>query len=165
MTEKRAITRQSLGDLTLPPTVRALSGAVFDPSAKRWAFHDGLHSISVNFERLRGCATDELIAATKFPLLWYAENTEATTVVSQFDLMRRLLESISDAQGKPVSVIDAPLLANFRASLTSDTEWRLGALSAFIKKWNSLGVPGVTNAAVRFLKIFASKGTARAQQS
>lgn len=115
-TEKRAITRQLLDDLTLPPTVRALSGAVFDPSAKRWAFHDGLHSISVNFERLRGCASDELIAAAKFPLLWYAENAEATTVVSLFDHLRRLLESISDVQGHPVSVIDAPLLANYPAA-------------------------------------------------
>lgn len=159
MTEKRAMTCQSLGGLTLPPAVRALSGAVFDPSAKRWAFHDGLHSISVNFERLSECATDELIAATKFPLIWYAENSQATTVVSLFDHLRRLLESMSAAQGQPVSVIDAPLLANFRASLTWDTEWKLGALSAFLKKWDSLGVPGVTDAAVRFLKSIRLKGS------
>lgn len=158
MTEKRAITRQSVGGLTLPPTVRALSGALFDPSAKRWAFHDGLHPISVNFERLRGCATDELIAAAKFPLIWYAENTEGTTVVTLFDHLRRLLESISDLQGQPVSVIDAPLLANFRASLVWDTEWKLGGMSAFLKKWDSLGVPGVTNAAARFLKSIRLKG-------
>lgn len=158
MTEKRSITRHSLGGLTLPPTVRALSGAVFDPSTKRWTYHDGLHSISVNFERLNRCATDELIAAAKFPLIWYAENAEGTTVVSLFDHLRRFLESVSIAQGQVVGNIDAPQLASFRASLSTDTEWKLGALSAFLRKWNSLGVPCVTNAAVRFLKSIRLKG-------
>ncbi|MBA1245071.1 site-specific integrase [Pseudomonas japonica] len=158
MTENLAITCQSSNYLSLPTTVRARSGAVFDPSAERWTFHDGLQPISVNFERLRECATDELIAATKFPLIWYAENAEAMTVVNLFGHFRRLLESISAAQGQPVSIIDAPLLASFRASLTSETEWKLGALSAFFKKWDGLGVPGVTKSAVRFLKSIRLKG-------
>lgn len=157
MTEK-VVANQSLGGLALPPTVRVLSGAVFDPSTRRWTYHDGLHPISVNFERLSRCATDELIAAAKFPLIWYAENAEGTTVVSLFDNLRRFLESAWVAHGQPVGAIDAPQLASFRASLTTDTEWRLGALSAFLKKWNSLGVPGVTNAAVRFLKSIRLKG-------
>ncbi|AVB16688.1 MULTISPECIES: site-specific integrase [Pseudomonas syringae group] len=158
MTEKPAITSQPLGSLTLPHTVKALSGAVFDPRTKRWTFHDGLHSISVNFERLRECATDELIAAAKFPLMWYAENAEAMTVVNLFDHFRRLLESISAAQGRPVSIIDALPLASFRASLTKETEWKLGALSAFFKKWEGLGVLGVTKSAVHFLKSIRFKG-------
>lgn len=158
VTDNRAITCQSLSSLVLPPTVRALSGAVFDPSAKRWTFHDGLYPISVNFERLSGCATDELIAAAKFPLIWYAENAQAVTIVNLFGNLRRLLESVSAAQGQPVSIIDAPLLSSFRASLTWETEWKLGALSAFFKKWDGLGVPGVTKAAVRLLNGLRLKG-------
>lgn len=158
MTENRAITSQSSFCLSLPTTVRTLSGAVFDPNAKRWTFHDGLHSISVNFERLSGCATDQLIAAAKFPLIWYAENAQAVTIVNLFDNLRRLLASVSAAQGKPVGIIDAPELASYRASLTWETEWKLGGLSAFFKKWESLGIPGVTKAAVRLLKSHRLKG-------
>ncbi|GAB1614858.1 site-specific integrase [Pseudomonas sp. NGC7] len=158
MTENRVITCKSSSYLGLPATVRTLSGAVFDPSANRWTFHDGLQPISVNFGRLSGCATDELIAAAKFPLIWYAENAQAVTIVNLFDNLRRLLESVSAAQGQPVGVIDAPLLASFRASLTWETEWRLGSLSAFFKKWDSLGVPGLTKAAIRLLKSLRLKG-------
>ena len=60
-----------------------------------------------------------------------------------------------------VDVIDAALLINYRASLTSDKEWRLGALSAFLKKWHSLGVAGVTDDAVQFLKSTRLKGNRR----
>lgn len=158
MTENRAMACQPLGSLTLPPTVRTLSGAVFDPTAERWTFHDGLHSISVNFERLSGYATDQLIAAAKFPLIWYTENAQAITTVNLFQHLRRFLESVSAAQGQPVSIIDAPLLASFRASLTWENEWKLGGLSAFFQKWDSLGVPGVTKAAVRLLKNLRLKG-------
>lgn len=158
MTENRAVTCQSSSCLSLPTTVKTLSGSVFDPGANRWAFHDGLHSISVNFERLRGCATDGLIAAAKFPLIWYAENAQAITTVNLFQYLKHFLESVSAAQGQPVDIIDAPLLASFRASLTWETEWKLGGLSAFFKKWESLGAPGVTKAAVRLLKSLRLKG-------
>ncbi|TFF03277.1 site-specific integrase [Pseudomonas sp. BCA14] len=158
MTEHRAITCQSSIRLSLPTKVRTLSGAVFDPDAKRWTFHDGLQPINVNFERLSGCATDELIAAAKFPLIWYAENAQAVTTVNLFDNLRRLLLSVSAAQGQPVGIIDASQLATYRASLTWETEWKLGGLSAFFKKWESLGVPGVTKAAVRLLKSVRLKG-------
>lgn len=158
MTENRAITCQSLNRPSLPPAVRALSGVVFDPGANRWAFHDGLHSISVNFERLSECATYELIAAAKFPLIWYAENAQAITVVNLFQHLKQFLESVSAAQGQPVDIIDAPMLASFRAALTWETEWKLGCLSAFFKKWESLGAPGVTKAAVRLLKTLRLKG-------
>ncbi|KPY75970.1 MULTISPECIES: site-specific integrase [Pseudomonas syringae group genomosp. 2] len=158
MTESRTITCLSSSSLGLPTTVRALNGAVFDPSAKRWAFHDGLRPVSVNFESLLGCATDELIAAARFPFIWYAENAEGRTVISLFGNFRRLLESISAAQGQPVGIIDASLIASYRASLTRETEWKLGALSGFFKKWHGLGVPGVTEAAIRLLKSSRLRG-------
>lgn len=158
MTEKRALVSQSPDRPNFPPLVKTLSGATFEPGGKRWAFHGGLQTISVNFERLSACATDEFVGWMKVPLIWYAENTEGTTLLAVFDNIRRVLEPMSVALGRPVSEIDAPLLANFRASLTPDTEWKLGALSAFIKKWYSLGVPGVTDDAVRFLNNIRLKG-------
>ncbi|RMR41688.1 Integrase [Pseudomonas amygdali pv. mori] len=158
MTENRAITFESSSCMSLPTTVRALSGAVFDPTAERWTFHDGLHPISMNFESLSGHATDQLITAAKFPLIWYAENTQAITTVNLFQLLKRFLESVSAAQCQPVEVIDAPTLASFRASLTWESEWKLGSLSAFFQKWDGLCVPGVTKDAVRLLKSLRLKG-------
>lgn len=157
MTESGALVRQSLGG-NLPPLVKTLSGATFDPSARRWTFHDGLRPISVNFERLVECATENMVEALKLPLIWYAENAEGQSLLAQFQHLKYLLDASAAAQGKPVNAIDAALLINFRATLTSDTEWKLGASSAFIKKWHSLGVPGVTDDAIRFLKSIRLKG-------
>lgn len=157
MTKSGAPARQFSG-ISLPPKVRTLSGAVFDPRAKRWSFHDGLQPISLNFELLSECATEALIEAAKYPLVWYAENAEGKSVVSIFSHLKHMFKLMAEAQNLPVSVIDEPLLANFRASLTPDTEFKLGALSAFLKKWNSLGVPGVTDDAARFLKSIRLKG-------
>lgn len=158
VTEKRVLVPGSSDRPNLPLIVKTLNGATFDPSEKRWAFHDGLHPISVNFERLAECATEDFIEAIKFPLIWYAENTEGASVTAEFQHLRTMLEVVAVAQGRPVDVIDAALLINYRASLSPDKEWRLGALSAFLKKWHRLGVPGVTDDAARFLKSIRLKG-------
>ena len=142
----------------LPLLVKTLSGATFDPSSKRWAFHDGLYAISINFKRLARCATENLVNALKFPLIWYAENTEGRSMAAEFFRISAILESAAAAYGRKVDVIDAALLINYRASLASDEEWRLGAVSAFLKKWHSLEVPGVTDDAARFLKSIRLKG-------
>lgn len=159
MTEQRALVLRSSSPPALPALVKTLSGATFNPNATRWSFHDGLHTISINFSRLSTCVTDDLIGWMKTPLIWYAENTEGSTLQGVFDNVKRVLEPMAAAMGRPVSVIDAPLLANVRGMLTSDTEWKLGVLSAFIKKWHSLGVPGVTDDAARFLKSIRLKGS------
>ena len=158
MAEQRALVSRSSGCPSLPIIVKTLSGATFDPSVKRWAFHDGLHPISINFERLAKYATEDFIRAIKSPIIWYAENTEGESVRSVFQELRAMLEVMAVAQGRPVGVIDAALLINYRALISPNKEWRLGALSAFLKKWHDLGVPGVTDDAMRFLKSVRLKG-------
>ena len=142
----------------LPHVVKTLSGATFDPSGKRWAFHDRLSAICVNFNRLGEYATEEFIEAAKIPLIWYSENAEASTVGAIFENLRVLLVSTSTACKRLVNEIDAPLLTTYRASLSSGNEWKLGGLRAFLKKWYHLGVPGVTGDAIRFLNSIRLKG-------
>ncbi len=158
MTKARAQLHNQSGGASLPATVTARSGAVFDPRVGRWSFHDGSMPISVNFDGLAEFCSDELIEAAKFPCIWYAENMEAATLRAQFSYLRKLLRQAAAAMGARVTVIDAPLLANYRATLTKDKESLLGALSAFLKKWHSLGTLGVTDDAVRFLKSVRLKG-------
>lgn len=143
---------------TLPSVVKTLSGAIFDPNNLRWSFHDGLQPISLNFERLRGCATEAFIEAMKFPLVWYAENTEGVSLRGLFQSLKQFLVQMASIRGYPVDVIDSSLLISFRASLTANTEWKLGDLTGLFKKWGSLGAPGITDDAVRFIKTIRLKG-------
>ena len=102
MTEKRALILQAPDSPNLPPLVKSLSGATFDPRAKRWSFHDGLNSISVNFEKLTEYATETLVKALKFPLIWYAENTEGLTLTVGLNNLKTMLEAVAATQGRPV---------------------------------------------------------------
>lgn len=145
----------------LPAMVKTLSGAVIDPKAKRWAFHDGLQPISMNFEQLYQYAAEELIESLKIPLVWYAENTDGKTVEGKFRYLKHFLKQMATAYGHPISVIDGPLLASFRATLTLNNEYKLGALSSFLEKWNDMGVLGVTDDAKKFLNNIRLKGNTR----
>lgn len=144
--------------LKMPAVVKTLSGAVFDPRATRWAFHDGLKSISINFERLSEYATEDLIDALKHPLIWYAENAVGGSLAGVFDRLRKMLQVTAALQGELVAVIDSSLLISYRTTLTPATENRLGGLTAFLKKWHSLGAPGITEDAVHFIRSIRLKG-------
>lgn len=157
MTESRSIALQRT-KLSLPSEVKALCGSIFDPRTMRWTFHDGLHPISVNFGRISPYATNLLIEAVKFPMIWYAENTEGETIKAVFHHLKLLIETSAVAQKKPVEGIDAALLINYRATLDSRTEGRLGSLTAFLKKWHSLGIPGITDDAIRYISSIRLKG-------
>lgn len=157
-TEIKRLVRESSGYPPLPPIVKTLSGATFDPSEKRWSFHDGLRPISLNFTLLVSFATNDFIQAMKLPLIWYAENFMAGTLVTVFKYLRVMLQQAAVSQGRPVDVIDAALLISYRASLSQNKEYVLGALSAFLKRWHRFGVQGVTEDAMQFLKIVRLKG-------
>jgi integrase len=145
------------GGLRLPNSIRTRSGATLDPHQPRWSFHDGVDTISLNFSSLKWAAP-KLIECLKFPLAWYAENRSAGQLEAHFYGIQRLVEFLGCLHGEEIIEISATGLINYRASLRSDTEWQLGALAAFLKKWHALQMPGISNDAITFLKQVRLKG-------
>lgn len=148
------------GGLRLPHSIKTRSGAIFDPHQLRWSFHDGVDTISLNFSSLKWAAPT-LIECLKFPLAWYAENWSAGQLESHFYGIQRLVEFLGGLHGEQVMEITATDLVNYRASLRFDTEWQLGALAAFLKKWHALQIPGITKDAIAFLKQVRLKGVSK----
>ncbi len=56
------------------------------------------------------------------------------------------------------SIVNASVLINYRSSLSSETEWYLGGIKAFLNKWYELGYSGVSEAAIQLLNSWKLKG-------
>lgn len=123
-------------------------GYQFDLNSDVWQL-DG--SQTIRFRRMRnldGVTRDGL----KKALCRYAEELSAATTNSVFTYFN----AYCDFTGEETITVEA--LTKWRVSLTDDTEYRLGALKAFLIAWNEWGIPGVSNSVVEYLEELTLKG-------
>lgn len=152
----------SFGDelRTLPEHVRTRNGVLFDPRADRWAFRDSAKTVSLDFSRV--LASSEMVTSLKATLVWYAENKSPYHLANMFERFSHFLRTLSD-DGVFVELVSANDLLNYRSSLSTDQRWYLGNLSGFLQKWHSMGLPGVTDDAIAFLKQLRLKGNRKGE--
>ncbi len=143
--------------LSLPNVIKPRNGSSFDPREMRWTFHDGVDTVSLNFEVIEWAAPS-LIESMKLILAWYAENASAGQLKTHFYLLRRLIDFIAERSGTEVSEITGVDLINYRVTLLPSEEWLLGAAASCLKRWHALQIPGVTKDANQFLKQVRLKG-------
>lgn len=142
--------RKSLPALfPFPAVARTKSGIEFDPRGDVWQFREAVSAISIKFKRLR--AYPELLSGFKVVLLWYFENYAADTCRAHFHNFKHFCKRISDETGQPLGAVGSEEILNYKANLSSRQLGRLGSLSALFRKWYSLGVPGVSEEAVKLL--------------
>ncbi len=152
----------SLGDelCTLPEHVRTRNGVLFDPRADRWAFRDSAKTVSLDFSRVM--ASSVMVTSLKATLVWYAENKSPHHLANMFERFSHFLRTLS-SDGVFVELVSANDLLNYRSSLSTDQRWYLGNLSGFLQKWHSMGLPGVTDDAIAFLKQLRLKGNRKGE--
>jgi len=152
----------SLGDelCTLPEHVRTRNGVLFDPRADRWAFRDSAKTVSLDFSRVT--ASSVMVTSLKATLVWYAENKSPHHLANMFERFSHFLRTLS-SDGVFVELVSANDLLNYRSSLSTDQRWYLGNLSGFLQKWHSMGLPGVTDDAIAFLKQLRLKGNRKGE--
>lgn len=123
-------------------------GYRFDSNSDSWQL-DG--SLTINFRRMRELneATQKGLRKT---LCRYAEELSAATVMSVFTYFNMYCDHTGE------NSVNVGGLSNWRASLTNETEYRLGAIKAFLLAWNEWGYPGVDNKAVEYLDEQVLKG-------
>lgn len=162
MTELAVIDAQWGAVPQLPDRVRTRSGVEFDPRADRWTYRDTTDTVHLDFTGLR--ATASLVESAKRTFVWYAEQLSPGHLTNMFMRLRHYLSTVSDAgRAGPISEISSTDLLNYRATLTGPTKWYLGALAGLLKKWHSLGYPGVSDDAVALLKQLRLQGNAKGE--
>nr|WP_314899586.1 site-specific integrase [uncultured Deefgea sp.] len=149
MSQSLAIIQPTLVELSSLPDFRTSKmGYAFDANSDIWVL-DG--SKTLNLTRTKYLDRETGIGLRK-TLCRYAEELSATTTAMMLSLITRYCK---DTQECSVNVIG---LTNWRASLTDETEHRLGALKSFLIAWNEWGYPGVDLDVVEYLEEQTLKG-------
>lgn len=144
----------------LPSLARTRGGAVFDPAADKWVYRDGVNTVSLDFGPISSLAGG-LQQSLKAVLLWYAENASASHLINTHSRIIHLLRFLSRGGERQILEITSADVLNYKASLAKGTEWYVGTLSGFLKKWHGLGIQGVSDDAVSLLRELRIKGNAK----
>lgn len=145
----------------LPMLARTRSGIKFDPSADRWTFADAIKNVHLDFSRLP--TTASFRRSVKLTLLWYAEHMSPAHLGNMYERLCHFLKSISAGRDDVIAEITSTDIINYRAMLSDMTKWYLGSLSGVLKKWHSLGYPGVRAEAVALLKQLRTPGNKKGE--
>lgn len=99
------------------------------------------------------CLLENSIAKSYIKVLtYYASNLSAShtgNINIYFLHMLRITEA---------SVVTDTVLINYRAKLTRDTEWYLGTIRGFLRKWYDLGYEGISDDVIDLLDDWTIKG-------
>lgn len=151
-----AIKKRRINEQITARHARTKSGVEFDSDAQRWQYQDGVQNVALDFRELTGLS-DRLVESFRLVLKWYAENRSSNHLVNLYTRLQHFGRTIA-ASGNCLSVIEAEDLINYRGSLDKSTEWYLSTLSGLLRKWQSLGYPGVSESTTLFLKQLTLKG-------
>lgn len=160
MANKRATSKSAIA-LTLPRTVRARGGAMFDPSADVWVYKDGPQVIRINLVSASAFCNADLLLGLKMTLLWYVENRSSGHVKNLSERMSHFLHYTSEVTSRKLSRICAQDVINYRTQLDASTEWYLRIIGILLLKWQSLGYGGIDSDAVKVVRQMRLKANAR----
>lgn len=138
----------------LPKTARTRSGIEYTPLAPLWAFRDGNDAVSINFYRVPALA-ETFTLGLKLTLMWYFENRAPVTVQHCFNSFMYLLRNLVNGRHDPISQITPEDILAFKM-MSKQSGYELAYLRPFIKRWVSLGAPGIrkdTSALLKQLKL------------
>jgi integrase len=94
-----------------------------------------------SFSELSGLVSEEIRISFKTVTINYLELHSPDYAFNLYGRMRAFVSAVH--ADDPVSCITPELVLRYRATLTPDTEWYLGALRVLFYRWIDLGLPGV----------------------
>jgi len=135
--------------ITLPAQAVTRAGVAFCPQDDVWSLRDAVASKRFDFRAITGIAPG-LIPPLKAVLTWYLQNVSLCHSAAMFQHFK-LLFGGANQDGQIINRIEPCHLINHRSNLGESRAWYLASLGGAIKKWHSLGYPGVDDATVKLL--------------
>lgn len=129
-------------------------GFKFDPTTRHWRLS---RDIAIGLGWMDEFLDDPLQTGTLKALLHYAEIYSAAHTRNMGDRLNALLSFAFLKDGRQ-SRITPHMLINYRATLNRTTEYYLGALKGFLKRWVELGYSGVDPEVVPLLDGWRLRG-------
>ncbi len=140
--------------------IRTRDGIEIDAQSDHWRYRSGVHHFSCNFSLVPRC-TKEFLLGIKTIFAWYLENLASTTVKNTFARLLNFLRHVARERNEMIDEITHLDLLNYRAHLGYDRSWWLGYLAGLFKRWNAMGIHGVSPDAARVLERMTIPGNAK----
>ena len=109
-------------------------------------------NVSVNVERVCDFLDVEAKSGFISTLVHYAKNLSPSHTKTINDRMHHMMHQTK------ASGITTTVLINYRAMLDRDTEWYLGTIRGFLRKWHALGHAGISDDVMDLFRGWTLKG-------
>ncbi|CAH0348082.1 site-specific integrase [Aquabacterium sp. CECT 9606] len=136
----------------LPSVAFTRSGVKFCPADEVWSFQDAVTPGHFDFLVLRDRVMPAPMQGLKAALTWLLQNRAVATALNAYSCFKHFLVSTGRTKDQPIREITQFDLISYRSMLTKQQGNRLLMLAVLLKKWHSLGLRGVSDDAVGFLK-------------
>jgi integrase len=118
--------------------------------SERWQLSK---DVEIPVNALKGLLTQDMYLSALHVLAFYSTSNSPSHVQNLFYRFKFYLESTT---GQPLFSVES--LISYRSMLDKHTEWYLGSLRGFIRKWSELGYSGVPEETIRLLNKWTIKG-------
>lgn len=136
----------------LPPVAFTRSGVQFCPADEIWAFQDAVTSGHFDFLVLRDVVMPEPMQGLKSALAWLLQNRAVATALNAYSSFKHFLTTTGRSSDHQIYEVTQFDLISYRSMLTKQQGNRLLMLAVLLKKWHGLGLHGVSDDAIGFLK-------------
>jgi integrase len=142
---------------TLLPVAFTKSGVQFCMEDEIWSFQDAVTPGHFDFLVLRDVVTPETMQGLKATLAWLLQNRAVATARNAYSSFKHFLVMTGRSGDRPINEITQFDLISYRSMLTRQQGNRLLMLAVLLKKWHGLGLLGVSDDAIGFLKSLRMK--------
>jgi len=125
------------------------AGYTFYEDDSHWQLNK---NITVQVGAVRELLKSDVWKGYEKTLIHYATNLSAAHTRNLCSSFLRILRNTG------ASEISESTLINYRSTLTPETEWHLGVIKGFMKKWHLLGYAGISDEIIELLNGWSLKG-------
>jgi hypothetical protein len=128
------------------------SGYIFYLLEDNWSLDK---NINIPVSSIFGLLKTEVESGFIKTLATYAQNYSSSHVQNIFFRFLHYLRSTKSKSITPTSLI------NYKSNLTKNTQWYLGTIRGFLRKWHDLGYAGISDEVIELLDGWVLKGNVK----
>lgn len=135
----------------LPKSAATRNGVGFCPTADTWSFQDGTFKVHIDFERVPSAFANHT-DALKHTMLVFAQNSAPTYLQNLFESYLLFVRSLDPPDEPATASFGLAQVWQFIEKNSGKDAWRIGPVNVVLQRWHALGLPGVTQECVDFLR-------------
>lgn len=149
-------------EVFLPDKALTRSKVLFNPQKDAWSYQDGVVSVYLDFGRIPSPFAG-LVTALKGALLPFAQNNSPAYLVNLFETFLHFSRNV-DQRLPEGNLLTLPHIWQYIERLQPKDQYRVGVLNVLFQKWFSLGLQGLAENLVDFLRERRTPGNTKGER-